>query len=67
MKFVNKDGVSTDEMMIMLSKYIKLDNTQKDIVKEQLDCSKSMSDMDFLSYIRENSLHRKFMSLLVSE
>jgi hypothetical protein len=64
MKFVDKNGVSTDEMREMLSKYLKLDNIQKDKVKEQLSCSKSISDLDFLSYIRMNGLHRKFMNLL---
>jgi len=63
-KFVNKDGVSTDQMREMLDKYLKLDSNQKDNVKEQLGCSKSMNEMEFLTHIRVMSLHRNLMGLL---
>lgn len=36
---------------------------EKDTIKQQLGCQ-SMNDLDFLTYIRQNSLHRKFMTLL---
>jgi hypothetical protein len=62
-KFVNKDGISTDEMREMVDKYLVLNATEKDTIKQQLGCQ-SMNDLDFLTYIRQNSLHRKFMTLL---
>ena len=62
-KFVNKDGISTDEMCEMVDKYLVLNATEKDTIKQQLGCQ-SMNDLDFLTYIRQNSLHRKFMTLL---
>ena len=62
-KFVNKDGISTDEMREMVDKYLVLNATEKDTIKQQLGCQ-SMSDLNFLTYIRQNSLHRKFMTLL---
>jgi len=40
-----------------------LNATEKDTIKQQLGCQ-SMNDLDFLTYIRQNSLHRKFMTLL---
>ena len=63
LKFVNKDGISTDEMREMVDKYLVLNATEKDTIKQQLGCQ-SMNDLDFLTYIRQNSLHRKFMTLL---
>ena len=62
-RFVNKDGISTDEMREMVDKYLVLNATEKDTIKQQLGCQ-SMNDLDFLTYIRQNSLHRKFMTLL---
>jgi hypothetical protein len=64
MNFVNKNGISVDEIRLMLSKYLELDNDQKDTIKEELGSIKSINDLDFLSYIRENNLHKKFMTLL---
>lgn len=62
-KFVNKDGISTDEMREMVDKYLVLNATEKDTIKQQLGCQ-FMNDLDFLTYIRQNSLHRNFMTLL---
>lgn len=49
-KFVNKDGISTDEMREMVDKYLVLNATEKDTIKQQLGCQ-SMNDLDFLTYI----------------
>ena len=64
MRFVNKDGISTDELREMVDKYSALKITDKNVIKQQLGCHRAMSDLDFLTYIRVNSLHRKFMTLL---
>jgi Tfp pilus assembly PilM family ATPase len=62
--FVNKAGISTDQMREMIDRYSNLNITQKNDIKEQLGCSKSMSELDFLTHVRVNSLHRSFMDLL---
>jgi transcriptional regulator NrdR family protein len=62
--FVNKAGISTDQMREMIDRYSDLKINQKNDIKEQLGCSKSMSELDFLTHVRVNSLHRSFMDLL---
>jgi transcriptional regulator NrdR family protein len=64
MRFVNKSGISTDQMREMINRYSSLNITQKNDIKEQLGCSKSMSELEFLTHVRVNSLHRSFMDLL---
>lgn len=64
MRFVNKDGISTDELREMVDKYYALKITEKNTIKEQLGCCHRISDLDLFTYIRQNSLHRKFMGLL---
>lgn len=64
MRFVNKDGISTDELREMVDKYSALKITEKNSIKEQLGCHRAMPNLEFLTYIRQNSLHRKFMDLL---
>lgn len=64
MRFVNKEGISTDELREMVDKYSALKITEKNAIKEQLGCHRAMGNLDFLTYVRENSLHRKFMDLL---
>ena len=61
--FVNKAGISTDQMREMIDRYSNLKINQKNDIKEQLGCS-TMSELEFLTHIRVNSLHGKFMDLL---
>jgi hypothetical protein len=64
LRFVNNAGISTNQMREMVEKYSKLKTTQKNDIKEQLGCSKSMSELEFFTYVKINSLHRSFMDLL---
>lgn len=51
-KFVNKDGISTDEMREMVDKYLVLNATEKDTIKQQLGCQ-SMKVYDLIRYVKK--------------
>lgn len=69
-KFYNPQGVSTDDIRLMLSKYLGLNSLSKGELMSKLGFIPSGEllphelDSEFLVFIRENCLHKQLLKEL---
>ena len=65
--FYNPQGVSTDDIRLMLSKYLGLNSIGKGELMSKLNFIPSGEllshelDVEFLTFIRENNLHKQLL------